>query len=125
MPSILFILGHTIPRTQPYSAPTRPMQEYTPTNQETPFLAKETLVKLATPMTPDMVPLILDTGASISITPCRSDFIMPLHPVQHVTIKGITSGLKGEGIGDVSYTFMNDSGSDQTLVLHNCLYGPQ
>ena len=126
---------HVIPRNQPHHTPPRPVREYEPTCPLTPFLAKEKLVQLAafeatshdsiTPMTPDMVPLILDTGASVSITPFLSDFITPLQPVQHVTIKGIASGLKAEGIGDVSYTFMNDSGMEQTLVLQNCLYVPQ
>jgi hypothetical protein len=72
-----------------------------------------------------MVPLILDTGASVTITPFCSDFVTPLQPVQHITIKGIASGLKAEGVGDVSYTFVNDSGNEQTLTLQNCLYVPQ
>jgi hypothetical protein len=76
-------------------------------------------------MTLDMVPLILDTGASVTITPFCSDFVTPLHSVQHITIKGIASGLKAEGVGGVSYTFVNDSGNEQTLTLQNCLYVPQ
>ena len=97
----------------------------------TPIQAREKIFQLATfqaayhdsvtPMTPDMVPLILDTGASVSITPFHSNFITPLQPVQHITIKGIASGLRAEGIGDVSYTFINDSGVEQTLTLHHCL----
>jgi hypothetical protein len=100
----------------------------------TPFQAKELMVHLqtfqatfegsVTPMTPDMVPLILDTGASISITPFKSDFITPIQPVQHVSIKGIASGLTATGIGDVSYTFINDAGESQQLLLRNCLHVP-
>jgi len=75
-------------------------------------------------MTPDMVPLVFDTGASITITPIKTDFIGPIKPVQHVQIKGIASGLQAAGIGDVSYSFVNDSGATQTLCLRNCLYVP-
>jgi hypothetical protein len=123
--------SHVLPRPQPHPGPPTPVQEFEPTSPMSPSLAKEKLVQLAafeatshdcvTPMTPDMVPSILDTGASVSITPFHSDFITPLQPVQHITIKGIASGLRAEGIGDVSYTFINDSGVEQTLTLHHCL----
>lgn len=47
-----------------------------------------------TPLTPDMVPLVIDTGASVTITPFQTDFITPLQPVQQTTIQGIASGLQ-------------------------------
>ena len=91
------------------------------------FHAKEKMVQLSvfqttyhdstTTMTPDMVPLIFDTGASISLSPVRSDFIGPIRPVQHVHIKGIASGLQAEGVGDISYNFTNDAGQSQTITL--------
>jgi hypothetical protein len=91
-----------------------------------PIQAKEKMIQLAafqstyhdtvTPLTPDMVPLILDTGTSVSITPHKSDFISPIHAVQHISIKGVAAGLQAAGIGDISYTFMNGSGEMQTLV---------
>jgi hypothetical protein len=77
-----------------------------------------------TPMTPDMVPLILDTGASISITPFKCDFITPIRPVQHVNIKGIAAGLTAAGVRDIAYSFINDAGETQQLLLRNCLYVP-
>ncbi len=72
-----------------------------------------------TPLTPDMVPLILDTGVSIFLSPYKTDFISPIHPVQNIQIKGITSGLTVEGMGDLSYTFCNDNGDLQTMVLRD------
>lgn len=77
-----------------------------------------------TPITPDMVPLILDTGASITISPFKSDFVSKIRPVQKVKIQGIAAGLNVEGIGDLSYSFYNDNGDLQTLLLHDCLYVP-
>jgi hypothetical protein len=62
----------------------------------TAILAKERMIHLAafatylesiTPMTPDMVPLIIDTGASVSLSPYWSDFKSPIKPVQNVPTK--------------------------------------
>jgi transposase InsO family protein len=125
---------HVLSREQPHlSVPCLPV-EYPPECSVTPFQAKEQMVRLqafqatfegsVTPMTPDMIPLILDTGASISITPFKSDFITPIWPVQHVNIKGIASGLIATGIGDVSDSFVNDAGETQELLLRNCLHVP-
>jgi hypothetical protein len=72
-----------------------------------------------------MVPLVIDTGASITVTPYSTDFISPIQPVQSVEIKGIASGLQVRGFGDVCYKFYNDAGELQTLTLPNCLYVPQ
>jgi hypothetical protein len=84
------------------------------------FQVREKMVQLAvfqatfhdsiTPMTPDMVPLILNTGASVSISPFKSDFITPIHPVPNIIIKGIASGLSVQGVGTISYSFLNNEG---------------
>ncbi len=87
-------LRHVLPREQSHSDIPLPAVEYSPEQQLTAFQAKEKLVQVVTfqatfqdsvtPMTTGIVPLILDTGASISITPFKSDFITPIRPVQHV-----------------------------------------
>jgi len=125
---------HVLPRERPYPEVPLPAVEYPPERPLTAFQAKEKLVQLATfqatfqgsvtPMIPDMVPLILDTGASISITPFKSDFITAIRPAQHVSIKGIASGLTATGIGNIAYSFLNDAGETQQLILCNCLYVP-
>jgi hypothetical protein len=96
---------------------------------------KETLLRLAafkamyhdtkTPISPDMVPLIIDTGASISVSPYETDFVSKIKPVQAIDIKGIAAGLTVRGFGDVSYTFRNDEQELQTMILKDCLYVPQ
>ena len=78
-----------------------------------------------TPLTPDMVPLVIDTGASVTITPFQTDFITPLQPIQQTTIQGIASGLQVAGTGTVCYTFRNDDGEQQTVEISPCLYVPQ
>jgi hypothetical protein len=106
---------HVLPRERPFSTPPRPVTEYESMEHFSPKSSKEKMVVLAafeatyqdsiTPMSPDMVPLIIDTGASISLSPHKSDFISPIRPVQNVTIKGIASGLTVKGVGDLSYTY--------------------
>lgn len=71
-----------------------------------------------------MVPLIIDAGASITVTPYKTDFVSTIQPVQSVEMKGIASGLQVQGIGDVSSNFYNDNNEIQTLLLRNCLYVP-
>ena len=78
-----------------------------------------------TPLSPDMHPIVIDTGASATITPCCTNFIRPPQPVQHTEIKGIASGLTVAGIGTVAYTFINDAQEKQTLILDNVLHVPQ
>jgi len=97
--------------------------------------AKEKLLLLAafeatyhdskTPISLDIVPLIIDTGASVTVSPCLTDFVGPIRPVQDVAIQGIASGLKVKGIGTLSYKFHNDSGSSQILTIDGALYVPQ
>jgi hypothetical protein len=80
---------------------------------------------IITPLSPDMVPLVIDSGASITVTPYETDFITPIRPVQNTEITGIASGLQVKGIGTVSYSFHNDAGELQTLNIKECLYVPQ
>jgi hypothetical protein len=108
---------------------------YEPLVYHTSLYNKEKLLQIAafeatyqdaqTPISPDMVPLIIDTGASITVTPYKTDFVSTIRPVQAVEIKGIAAGLQVKGFGDVSYSFYNDDRELQTMVLRNYLYVPQ
>jgi len=72
-----------------------------------------------------MVPVVIDTGASISISPYDTDFISRIHPVQNVTLNGIASGLPVAIIGTIQYHFINDKKETQTITLNRCLYVPK
>jgi hypothetical protein len=110
--------GHILPRERPHSRPPQFVPSYNPDDDQVPFSSKEKLVHLhalqttyhdkVTPLRPDMVPVIIDTGASISISPFNTDFIGQIHPVKNVTLKGIASGLQVAGIGTIQYRFLND-----------------
>jgi hypothetical protein len=73
---------------------------------------------------PTTVMLTIDTGASISITPARQDFIGPIRPIQPTTLQGIASGLKVLGIGTAQYRFQRADGSVLPVTLKNVLYVP-
>jgi hypothetical protein len=68
--------------------------------------------------------LIIDTGASITITPSKEDFVGDVKPVQPTVLQGIASGLQVAGIGTASYTFMVPNGDHISISLPNTLYVP-
>lgn len=70
----------------------------------------------------DTVLLIVDTGASITITPDKRDFLSPVHPVQPTTLQGIAAGLQVQGIGRARYNFPQPSGQPVSVILDNMLY---
>jgi hypothetical protein len=61
-------------------------------------------------------PVIWDSGASISITPDRKDFVGPFNTPDHITqLQGIAKGLRIEGQGHVLWT-MQDTLGKQRLI---------
>jgi hypothetical protein len=89
------------------------LQAYTMTNQGFP-----------TAFMPVEVSFVVDTGASITITHDKSDFISPIRPVQPTTLQGIASGLSVEGIGDTEYVFRTNKNTLISVLLRNVLYVP-
>jgi len=71
-----------------------------------------------------IIPLILDTGASVSITNNLGDFLTSPLPVQHTTLQGIAAGLEVRGIGTATYTVLDNAGKPVTLNIPGTLYVP-
>jgi hypothetical protein len=69
--------------------------------------------------------MVIDTGASISISNSKEDFVSEIHPVYPTKLKGIAAGLNIEGISRVCYEFLADDGSILKVVLENALYVPK
>ncbi len=72
-----------------------------------------------------MVPLIIHTGASVTVTPYITDFVGSITLVQAVKIQGIAKGLQVRGTGTIAYRYHNDDGKLMTLTIPQCLYIPQ
>ena len=63
-------------------------------------------------------PVIWDSGASISISSFRSDFVGPINkPPFHIRLQGIAKGLTIQGVGHVAWSFMDNHGMLRTLKL--------
>ena len=75
-------------------------------------------------MTPDEVVLVIDSGASCTITNSLDDFVGPVHKVQNCTISGIASGLEIEAIGTVEYTLCDDKSNPFCIRIERTLYVP-
>jgi hypothetical protein len=67
------------------------------------------------------ITLLFDTGASISCTFSKHDFVTPIKPVQQTQLKGIASGLDKKGIGTVTCTIASDSGISLPITMDNVL----
>jgi len=72
----------------------------------------------------NVISLILDTGASISVSNCFADFVSPVRPVQHTTLKGIAAGLTIKGIGTVRYCVSDDQGVQRHITIPGVLFVP-
>jgi hypothetical protein len=61
-------------------------------------------------------PVIFDTGASLAITPDKTDFDGPLTiPKGDLRLGGMANGLKIVGMGPVTWTFSNGSAADVAI----------
>jgi hypothetical protein len=69
--------------------------------------------------------LIIDTGASIGVSPCSADFITLIKPIQQTTLQGIASGLTIKGIGTAQYIVPDDTGTPIVVTIPGTLYVPE
>ena len=69
-------------------------------------------------------PIIWDSGASISISPCRDDFVGPILPPGPFTkIQGIARGLQVQGRGHIMWAMRDETGQLR-LIKVPALYIP-
>ena len=63
-------------------------------------------------------PVIWDSGASVTISPDKNDFVGPIARPSTITqLNGIAKGLRIEGEGTVHWSFHDASGNLRTLEL--------
>ena len=64
----------------------------------------------------DLISAIWDTGATMTVTFCKNDFIDGVRPTdQPLVIGGLANGLHVEGEGQVQWSFLSDEGTFITL----------
>ncbi|MGH7954382.1 MAG: hypothetical protein ACREOZ_00315 [Gloeomargaritales cyanobacterium] len=68
---------------------------------------------------------IFDSGSSIPVTPSRKDFKGEIRePPKNLILKGITKGLPVQGIGILTWYFVDDEGIIQKIETEG-LYVPE
>ncbi|MGH7974269.1 MAG: hypothetical protein ACREBR_01990, partial [bacterium] len=69
--------------------------------------------------------VIFDSGSSIPVTPSRKDFKGEIRePPKNLILKGITKGLPVQGIGILTWYFVDDEGIIQKIETEG-LYVPE
>ena len=66
------------------------------------------------------MPIVIDSGASISITGRGSDFIGPIHPIPSTTIQGLNHTLDVKGKGMVRWEVVDQNG--ELCVIETMAY---
>jgi len=61
-------------------------------------------------------PVVLDTGASFSLTPFKADFVTPIVSASSKEMKGIADSLHIQGVGTVSWPIRDDFDRTRTVT---------
>ena len=72
----------------------------------------------------EKLPIIFDSGASISITPKKDDFVHLNKNTTGTTLSGITSTATCQGRGTVKFTVLDDNGIEKEIITQ-ALYVPE
>ena len=111
------------PRYAPSFQPTDASSTGTPSQPLTTLHLLQAILRQE-PFSSTSIPLILDTGASVSVSNDRADFVGPIHQVQNTTLQGIASGLPIHGVGTVTYTISTSAGTPLEVTIPNVLFVP-
>jgi hypothetical protein len=79
--------------------------------------------KLPIPFSVNAKPICIDSGASLTISNNKDDFLC-LRPITDQHLSGIATGLPISGIGTLKWTFLTDSGAAVALHIMQALYVP-
>ena len=73
---------------------------------------------------PSSFPVIIDSGASLAISPSEADFVGPIHYYSsHRSLGGMAGGIQIKGIGKVAWSFKTAQG---ILTIHSkCYFVPK
>jgi len=65
-------------------------------------------------------PVVLDTGASFSLTPFEADFVTPIVSTSSEEMKGISDALRIQGVGTVSWPIRDVFVRTRTVTTQEC-----
>ena len=82
---------------------------------QAPVRFRNTIADAASPS--KNLPIIWDSGASVSISPNKADFISIAKPAQPIQLRGIARGLNIQGQGTVAWCLYDANGTLRTLHL--------
>jgi hypothetical protein len=60
------------------------------------------------------MPIVIDTGASMNLTPFREDFVGPIEAISYI-VNGLSGTTKVEGVDTVEWRIVDYFGSVQTI----------
>ena len=63
----------------------------------------------------DLLPIVIDSGASISLTANYNDFVGPIRPATITELKGLAHTTKVHGVGNVEWTVRDVFGATRTI----------
>jgi hypothetical protein len=61
------------------------------------------------------IPIVIDTGVSVSVTPVIADFVGPLWPCTTVTLKGLSGTTEVTGEGTASFLVRDMFGNKRKI----------
>ena len=80
-------------------------------------------VDLYTNSLPTSFPVIFDTGASLAISPSKTDFTGTIKMFDEDRfLGGMADGMRIEGVGQVKWTFQ--TGNEMLTIHSRCYYVP-
>jgi hypothetical protein len=71
------------------------------------------------------VPVVIDTGASFSITPFEEDFVSPLKSADMDAMHGLADSVLVKGVGWVLEWTIRDAGNQIAIIRTKAYYVPQ
>jgi len=66
----------------------------------------------------DDIPIVIDTGASMSVTPCKDDFIDEIQPTHVGDLQGLSGSMECQGQSLVQWTVRDVFGSVRIIQTH-------
>jgi len=70
------------------------------------------------------IPIVLDTGASFSLSPVLSNFVTPIRPCDIKSMTGVTDSARVEGVGEVEWA-IRDMHGKPGLIRVQAYYIPK